>query len=98
MQFDINSLTWMDNTTKGRALTKLSMVDHLIGSPADPDTYAAVQVGQDYFTNVQNAELYAVQGRFNTIGQATNKQAWEMTAPTGAFRFPFFLVGPNSSV
>lgn len=82
MKADLNGLPWMDNTTRGRALTKLSMIDHLIGSPINPETYSSVEIGVDYFTNIQNAEQFAASDRFATIGTLTDRKAWQMTAPT----------------
>lgn len=42
MKDDLNSLQWMDATTRTRALKKLSMISHLIGSPSNPEY---VQIG-----------------------------------------------------
>jgi predicted metalloendopeptidase len=72
----------MDDTTRSRALKKLSQVAHLIGSPKNPETYASVTIGVDYFTNVQNAESFAANDRFLTIGTPTDRNQWEMTAQT----------------
>jgi predicted metalloendopeptidase len=82
MRYDLNHLEWMDNVTRTNALKKLDLVDDLIGSPTNPETYSSVEIGVDYFTNVQNAETFAATDRFSTIGTPTDKQSWQMTAPT----------------
>jgi len=82
MHADLDSLVWMDNVTRDRAYNKLSLVSHLIGSPAKPDNYAKVQVGADFFSNVKSARIYQTAKHFAQIGTPTDKFQWQMTAPT----------------
>eukprot|EP01124_Arcella_intermedia_P015848 TRINITY_DN22412_c0_g1_i1.p1 TRINITY_DN22412_c0_g1~~TRINITY_DN22412_c0_g1_i1.p1 ORF type:complete len:672 (+),score=139.33 TRINITY_DN22412_c0_g1_i1:30-2018(+) len=82
MNFDINNITWMDPTTQGKALTKLSMVTHLIGAPEDPDNYTDVRIDGDYFGNRLAAIEYGRTKSYRKIGQLTDKKAFDMTAPT----------------
>jgi len=82
MNYDLSKLPWMDQTTRQRAYGKLGMVDHQIGSPKVPDNYPGVQIGVEFFANIQSAQSYAVAQRFGQIGMPTNKDNWQMTAPT----------------
>jgi len=72
----------MSNITRARALQKLSLVTHLIGSPDKPDTYDSVTVGSQFFTNVLNSITYEMLKMYSTIDMPSDKMAWEMTAPT----------------
>eukprot|EP01128_Nolandella_sp_AFSM9_P005038 TRINITY_DN2381_c0_g1_i1.p1 TRINITY_DN2381_c0_g1~~TRINITY_DN2381_c0_g1_i1.p1 ORF type:complete len:677 (-),score=176.62 TRINITY_DN2381_c0_g1_i1:171-2201(-) len=80
MKTDINEISWMDSITRRRALTKLSLVTHQIGKPADPLTYESVYVSTSYFDNIVNSNKFQVSNDFARIDQPTDKSVWEMTA------------------
>eukprot|EP01124_Arcella_intermedia_P027790 TRINITY_DN550_c0_g1_i1.p1 TRINITY_DN550_c0_g1~~TRINITY_DN550_c0_g1_i1.p1 ORF type:complete len:663 (-),score=90.37 TRINITY_DN550_c0_g1_i1:46-2034(-) len=82
MNFDINNITWMDSVTQQKALTKLSMVTHLIGAPDQPDNYDDVNITSDYFQNRMDATVYGRVKSYRKVGQNTDKTEFDMTAPT----------------
>jgi len=82
MSSDINSINWMDATTRAKALQKLSMVTHLIGSPENPRNYSDLYIGAQFYQNTISAEVYNTLFNYRSIGKMSDKMLWEMTAPT----------------
>jgi len=82
MNTNLQTINWMDDTTRQRALEKLTKVTHLIGSPSDPDTYKDLDIGNQHFDNVQAAISRAYLAQLQSIGGKADKFEWEMTPPT----------------
>jgi len=83
MKVDIIDLNWMDNTTRGRALDKLSLISNMIGGPTSPQNYSKVFVEPNsYFSNALFADLVAMQKLIQTIGTPSDITEWGMTSPT----------------
>jgi putative endopeptidase len=83
MQADIEQIEWMDNTTRQRALQKLSLVSNMIGGPENPRNYSDVTVNPDtFFENVVSANIFMMQTQLDQIEQPADKDLWGMTPPT----------------
>ncbi len=83
MNTDIGQLTWMSDTTKQQAYTKLQAIVNNIGYPDKWRDYSTVVVARDdYAGNVQRAAAFEVQRQYNKIQKPTDRKDWGMTPPT----------------
>lgn len=83
MAVDIQSLTWMSDTTKQEALRKLHGVTNKIGYPDRWKDYSSVQISDDHFiADVRNAREFEEHRDLSKIGQAVDRSEWGMTPPT----------------
>jgi Peptidase family M13 len=75
--------SWMDSTTKARALQKLSMLYNMVGYPEMPDNYTTVQVSEtNFFSNILSGSQYAFAGMVASLQEPSDRTKWEMTADT----------------
>ena len=83
MKRDIESAAWMSPLTKKHAIEKLAAVTNKIGFPDHWRDYSAVRiVNDDYFGNWYRANEFESRREVAKIGQAVDRNEWEMTPPT----------------
>jgi len=79
----LNNLTWMDPTTKTNALLKLSKVTRRVGAPQNPSYYPGYNlVPNSFLGSTLTKQNYDFRNTLLGIGQAPNKNLWQMTADT----------------
>lgn len=80
---DIKSLSWMSDTTKKKALEKLSTINPKIGYPDKWKSYAGVKVGRgSYWDNQIAASRWNIVDDRSQIGKPVDPGRWGMTPPT----------------
>lgn len=83
MAVDIDSLTWMSDTTKQQALQKLKGVTNKIGYPEKWKNYSAVEISDtNYPADVVHTTEFEVARRLAKIGNPVDRQEFGMTPPT----------------
>jgi len=83
MHTDIGQLTWMSDTTKQQAYTKLQAIVNNIGYPDKWRDYSTVVVVRDdYAGNATRAASFEVMRQYNKIQKPTDRKDWTMTPPT----------------
>jgi putative endopeptidase len=83
MHTDIGQLTWMSDTTKQQAYTKLQAIVNNIGYPDTWRDYSTVAVARDdYAGNQMRAAAFEVKRQYNKIQKPTDRKDWTMTPPT----------------
>jgi putative endopeptidase len=83
MQSDIESVPWMSETTKKRAIEKLHAVANKVGYPDKWRDYSALDVVRgDEFGNVVRAREFEFHRQLAKIGKPVNRGEWQMTPPT----------------
>jgi predicted metalloendopeptidase len=79
----IQSLDWMDDITKARALEKLNAFRVKIGYPDKWIDYSQLVVDRRSFAmNVLRASDFNFQRKLSKIGKPVDRGDWEMTPPT----------------
>ncbi|MBL0743498.1 M13 family metallopeptidase [Chryseolinea lacunae] len=92
----IKSLDWMSDSTKQRALHKLSTFTVKIGYPDKWKDYSGLAIEKapekaSYFGNVLSAARFQVQHEIEKLGKPVDKTEWEMTPQTvNAYYNPLF--------
>ncbi len=82
MKSDLESLVWMDDTTRTKAEEKLAKILNMIGYPAKWRDYDAVIVDKSSFIgNVEHASAFEVKRELTKVGQPVDKEEWQMTPP-----------------
>jgi endothelin-converting enzyme/putative endopeptidase len=83
MRQDIEQLDWMSAATKRQALAKLDTMVNKIGYPDRWRDYSPVAIHRDdYFGNVQHANLFEGRRQLAKIGKPLDRSEWGMTPPT----------------
>eukprot|EP01130_Rhizamoeba_saxonica_P012692 TRINITY_DN5383_c0_g1_i1.p1 TRINITY_DN5383_c0_g1~~TRINITY_DN5383_c0_g1_i1.p1 ORF type:complete len:676 (-),score=163.85 TRINITY_DN5383_c0_g1_i1:61-2058(-) len=84
MEKDIKDIDWMDDTTKQRALKKLSLVFNMIGypDPSNADNRTSLLISENYAHNVLNTRRLASMDMYSIIGGPSDRYKWGMTADT----------------
>jgi putative endopeptidase len=83
MALRIQQLDWMDPATKQQALAKLHTIRNKIGYPDQWRDYSSVKiVPDDFFGNVERAQIFEVHRRLDKIGKPVDRGEWGMTPPT----------------
>ncbi len=83
MQQDIGQLTWMSDTTKKQAYTKLNTIVNNIGYPDQWRDYSSVVIkSDDYAGNTERAGEFEVKRQYAKIDKPTDRKDWSMTPPT----------------
>jgi endothelin-converting enzyme/putative endopeptidase len=83
MESEIRQLPWMGPETKQKALEKLHAVVNKIGYPDKWRDYSSIKIArEDYFGNVERAELFEARRQLNKIGKPVDRTEWQMTPPT----------------
>lgn len=79
----INTLDWMSDITKQKALEKLHAFTPKIGYPDKWETYDGLEIKRDdYFGNLQRSSKWAYQHMIDRLGKPVDKSRWGMTPPT----------------
>jgi putative endopeptidase len=82
MKVDLDSLAWMDDTTRTRAEDKLAKIVNMIGYPAKWRNYDAVAIDKSSLVgNVERASAFEVKRELLKVGQPVDKEEWQMTPP-----------------
>jgi putative endopeptidase len=83
MQQDIGQLTWMSDTTKKQAYTKLNTIVNNIGYPDQWRDYSSVVIkSDDYAGNTERAGEFEIKRQYAKIDKPTDRKDWSMTPPT----------------
>ncbi|NIG52595.1 M13 family metallopeptidase [Chitinophaga sp. Cy-1792] len=79
----IQNLTWMSDSTKEKALYKLSKITKKVGYPDKWKDFSAMDIKeQSYFDNVYQAGLWWHQYSINKLGKPVDRTEWDMTPQT----------------
>ncbi len=79
----IDSLTWMSDSTKQKAILKLNAIVKKIGYPGKWKDYSSVDISKnDFIQNLKNTGHFAYQYMINKIGKPVDRTEWFMTPPT----------------
>jgi putative endopeptidase len=79
----IESLDWMSETTKEKALEKLNAFTPKIGYTEKWKTYDGLSISpSDFYSNVINARQWAYSDMVNQFGKPVDRTRWGMTPPT----------------
>lgn len=83
METDIKSLSWMSETTKQQALTKLKGVTNKIGYPAKWRDYSSVSITDtNLVSDVRNAREFEIHRNLSKISKPVDRSEFGMTPPT----------------
>ncbi len=79
----INKLTWMSDSTKLKALAKLSSITKKVGYPDKWKDFSALKIDKGPFAlNMQRARIWWHNYNFNKLGKPVDRTEWEMTPQT----------------
>jgi len=79
----INQLDWMSDSTKARALQKLTAVYPKVGYPDKWKDYSALVVGRNsYAENMMNAARWGFNDMISKFGKPVDRTEWGMTPQT----------------
>ena len=79
----IQALDWMSDSTKQKALVKLTKISKKVGYPNKWRDYSTLQIARDsYAQNVMRANQWQYQYRLNKLGKPVDRTEWEMTPQT----------------
>ncbi|MDR1113123.1 MAG: M13 family metallopeptidase [Bacteroidales bacterium] len=79
----IKSNTWMQDSTKTKALDKLNAIKVKIGYPDKWRNYDALAIENDsYFANIVRASKFESAYQLNKIGKPVDQTLWQMTPQT----------------
>ena len=83
MEREIQTLDWMTDATKARALEKLHAIANKVGYPDKWRDYSALTIKpDDFFGNVTRATVFESNRDLRKIGKPVDRGEWDMTAPT----------------
>lgn len=78
----IRSNNWMTDSTKEKALQKLSTLRRKIAYPDNWRDYSALTIGNNYYENVKAASAFDFRYQMNLVGKPVDRSIWTMTPPT----------------
>ncbi|MCL2247497.1 MAG: M13 family metallopeptidase [Lentimicrobiaceae bacterium] len=80
----INTLTWMSNETKEKAIDKLNAMIVKIGYPDTWRDYSALEIDPElsYYANVMRASRFESEYQLSKIGKPADPMLWLMTPQT----------------
>jgi len=80
---DMDSISWMQPSTKREAHLKLAALIEKIGYPDKWIDYSSLSISRDSFlTNVEHASAFELRRQLAFIGHPLDRQQWFMTPPT----------------
>jgi len=83
LRTNIRTLSWMSDSTRQQALTKLEAIALKIGYPEKWRDYSPIEIGRTSFAeNVLHGSSYLERTNIEKIGRPIDRTEWEMTAPT----------------
>ncbi|MCA9632263.1 MAG: M13 family metallopeptidase, partial [Myxococcales bacterium] len=78
---EVDTLDWMDATTRQRAKQKLKAMAYLIGYPSKWKQYD-FKIGKQFAANVLAAEEWQLKDDLSQLGKPVDREKWEMSPPT----------------
>jgi putative endopeptidase len=79
----IQALDWMSDSTKQKALVKLTRITPKVGYPAKWRDYSALAIQRDsYAANVMRANQWNYRYNLNKLGKPVDRTEWSMTPQT----------------
>lgn len=78
----IKTNTWMTDSTKEKALEKLSTIRRKIAYPDKWRDYSQLKIGSNYYENVRAAAAFDFKYRMGLVGKPVDRDTWGMTPPT----------------
>ncbi len=79
----INKLSWMSDSTKQKALAKLSKISQKVGYPDKWKDFSALKIDKGPFAlNIQRAKIWWQNYNINKLGKPVDRTEWEMTPQT----------------
>ena len=79
----INKLSWMSDSTKQKALAKLSKITKKVGYPDKWKDFSALKIDKGpYALNIQRARKWWHNYNINKLGKPVDRTEWEMTPQT----------------
>ena len=83
LKSDLSTLSWMSDSTRKQAITKLEAFIRKIGYPDKWRNYSALAIDRGaYVNNVMRADGFEVQRDLHKVGRPVDKTEWGMTPPT----------------
>ncbi len=82
LQTRLESLAWMGQATREKALDKLHAFEEHIGYPDHWRTYEGLELGPTLYTNHLSAQRVESQRQIAKLGKPVDRGEWFMTAPT----------------
>jgi putative endopeptidase len=83
MRDRLQSVDWMTEPTRQKALAKFDRFETMIGYPEKWRDYSKVAVNRDdYFGNVSRAAFAKARRNFDRVGQKVDRGEWYLTPPT----------------
>lgn len=79
----IDNLTWMSDSTKQKAYTKLSSIKKKVGYPDKWKDFSAMKIERGaYVVNMMNANRWWNEYELNKLGKPVDRTEWDMTPQT----------------
>lgn len=79
----IAKLTWMSDSTKQKAYTKLATMKKKVGYPEKWKDFSAMRIGKEGFIqNLVNANTWWYNYNMNKLGKPVDRDEWDMTPQT----------------
>jgi putative endopeptidase len=83
MELDLQTIPWMGEATRGKALEKLRSMANKIGYPDKWRDYSSVRITRDdYYGDVLRASSFETARVLGKIGKPVDRTEWGMTAVT----------------
>ncbi len=79
----INNLSWMSDSTKQKALAKLSSITPKVGYPDKWKDFSALKIDKGAFAlNIERARIWWHNYMINKLGKPVDRTEWDMTPQT----------------
>ena len=79
----IQNLTWMSDSTKQKAYTKLAAIKKKVGYPEKWKDFSSLEINREpYVLNVVRANQWWRQYNLNKLGKPVDRNEWDMTPQT----------------
>lgn len=79
----IGRLTWMSDSTKGKAYTKIAAMKSKVGYPDKWKDFSSMEIGKESLAkNFMNANLWWHHYKYNKLGKPVDRDEWDMTPQT----------------
>ncbi len=79
----IGKLTWMGDSTKLKAYTKLAAIKSKVGYPDKWKDFSAMEIGKESLAqNYMNANIFWHNYQYNKLGKPVDRDEWDMTPQT----------------
>ena len=79
----IGKLTWMGDSTKQKAYTKLAAIKSKVGYPDKWKDFSAMEIGKESLAaNYMNSKIWWHNYEYNKLGKPVDRNEWEMTPQT----------------